>query len=518
MKTSETKIGVSAWETAAAVVLPVVMVALDTSIVSVSLPHVAGSLSATTDEATWVQTSYLVANAIVLPASAWLSIFFGRKRFLIACIALFTFASFLCGAAPTLAILISARILQGAGGGALAPIAQSILLETFPPAKRGVAMATFSLGVIAAPVLGPLIGGWITDNYSWRWVFFINLPIGMAAIWMVKRFIVDPDYIRNARAGRIDAIGLGFLVLWLGTMQMVLDKGQEDDWFSALWVRWFSLICLASLAGFIIRELLTREPVVNLRVFADRNFAVGTVLLGLVGLVIYSPLTLLPLFLQNLMGYTALETGLAQNARGLGVFLLMPVVGVLVGKVDSRKLIALGFLVSGVAAYMLGLINFEVTEGKIAGTNFVLGLGLAMISVPLMTVAVARLRNEEMGNATGLCNLMRNLGGSIGISMVTTMVARGAQSHQAFLVTHLTPYDPSYQGAVLAAQSALTDRVGAAQAPGMALGAIYTSLVQQSTLLAYIDAFRWIAVLSFVAIPAVLLLKRAKPAGPVVVD
>jgi DHA2 family multidrug resistance protein len=504
----EAPIKLNPWLIAAAVILPTFMEVLDTTIVSVSMPHIAGSLSASTSEVTWVQTSYLISNAIILPTSAWFSSYFGRKRFFMACTTIFTIASFLCGIAPTLGFLIIARVLQGAGGGALQPLSQAILLESFPPAKRGQAMSVWGLGVVAAPVLGPLVGGWITDSYSWRWLFYINIPVGLVALWMIQSFIFDPHYIRNAKPGRIDAIGFGLLALWLGTMQTVLDKGQDDDWFSAIWIRWFTLISVVSLIALLVCELRIRNPIVNLRVFTNRNFAIGTILFTIFGMVSYSPLTLLPLFLQNVMGYTALQSGYAQFPRGVGALVALPVVGYLTRKIDNRKLMIAGIVLCGAAALMMGNINLEVAKSNFALANFLQGAGLALTFAPLATTAMGMLTNEQMGNAAGLFNLMRNLGGGIGISLVTTMIARGSQSHQATLVTHLTPYDPAFQSSLNNLQTGLAPQVGMVQAHFMAPGVIYSSLLKQSSLLAYVDDFRWLALLSFIAIPIVLFLKR----------
>src|SRR5580658_3135493 len=295
----------SPWLIAVSVMLATFMEVLDTSIASVALPYIAGSLSATNSEATWVLTSYLVANAIILPASAWFSLKFGRKRFLITCIAIFTVSSFLCGAATSLWMILLARAVQGAGGGALQPLSQAILLESFPPEKRGLAMAVFGLGVVVAPVLGPTLGGYLTDQYSWRWAFYINIPIGILAIFMLTRFVTDPPYIKDAKPGKMDAIGFGLLGISLACLQIILDKGQEDDWFSAIWLRWMAAIMIATLIGFLIREFRIAAPLVNLKVFGNRNFALGCLLIGLFGGVIYGIVTLLPLFYQTLLGYTA---------------------------------------------------------------------------------------------------------------------------------------------------------------------------------------------------------------------
>jgi DHA2 family multidrug resistance protein len=502
------RIRINPWLVAAAVIAPTFMEVLDTTIVSVSLPNIAGTLSATNTEATWVQTSYLIANAVVLPASAWFSTFFGRKRFLLACIVLFTLASFACGIAPTLGMLVLARVVQGAGGGALQPLSQAILLESFPREKHGIAMATYGLGVIIAPVMGPVLGGWITDHYSWRWLFYMNLPMGLLGFWLIRKFVFDPEYIRKARPARIDGIGFGFLAIWLGTMQTVLDKGQDADWFAAVWIRWFSAVSAAAFIAFVIRELSSNHPIADLRVFKNRNFAVGTVLISIAAVLAYGPMTLLPLFLQGLMGYSSLQGGLAQMPRGLGTLLAMPVVGLMVNRFDNRKLIAGGFLLTATATLILGNLDLEFAPGDIFWSNFLQGVGLALCMVPLMTVSMGMLKNEQMGNATGIFALARNLAASIGIALVTTVLTRAAQIHQAALVSHLTPYDPAYQDTVGMARAALAPQVGAMQAAAAADGSIYRSLLQQSSMLAYIDDFRRLAFLCFAAIPLALFLKR----------
>ena len=324
MSTAEWHPSVNPWLIAGAVMLATFMEVLDTTIVSVALPNMAGGLASTNEEATWVLTSYLVANAVVLPASGWFSLRFGRKRFLLFCTALFTFASFLCAFAPTMPVLVLARILQGAGGGALQPLSQAILLESFPREKHGMAMAMFGLGVVGAPIIGPFLGGWLTDHYSWRWVFNINIPIGVLAMFLMARFVEDPPYIRNAKPGRIDAIGFGLLTVWLATLQIVLDKGQQEDWFASAWIAWFSVISVAGLAALIVRELRTPEPIVDLRVFRNRNFWVGTATTAILMGGMYSALAMLPLFLQTLMGYTSENAGLATAPRGIGAMIAMP--------------------------------------------------------------------------------------------------------------------------------------------------------------------------------------------------
>lgn len=499
---------INPWWIAVAVIVPTFMEVLDTTIMSVSLPNIAGNLSASNSEATWVQTSYLISNAVVLPACAWFSSFFGRKRFLLACILLFTFASMACGMAPSLGVLLLARIVQGAGGGALQPISQAILLESFPQEKHGEAMAAYGLGIFIAPVLGPILGGWVTDNYSWRWLFYMNVPIGLFAWWMVNRFVFDPDYIRDAKPGRIDRVGFGFLILWLGTMQIILDKGQDADWFNAAWIRWFTLISSVSFISFVVWQLRIKEPLADLRVFKNRNFTVGTVIVCIAAVMLYAPTTLLPLFLQTLLGYTSYECGVAQIPRGLGMLVFMPIVGVMVNKCDNRKMIGGGMLIVAVASLGMAKLNLEFRQIDIFWPNFFQGVGMAFCMVPLMTIAMGTLKKEQMGNATGIFALARNLAGSIGISMVTAMLARWAQQHQADLVGHTSAYNPIYQNAVRTIQNLVAPHAGAVQAHGMADGLIYQTLIQQSTLMAYMDDFRWLAVICSLAVPLAFFLKQ----------
>src|SRR2546426_9057648 len=355
----------SPWLIAASVMLATFMEVLDTSVANVALPHIAGNLSASTEESTWVLTSYLVSNAIILPATNWLGRFFGRKRFLIACIAIFTLSSALCGAAASLGMLIVARIIQGAGGGALQPIAQAVLMESFPPEKRGSAMAVYGLGVVVAPIIGPTLGGWITDNYSWRWIFYINVPVGILAVLMANTFIEDPPYIRSQRPGRIDYIGFGVMAIALGTLQLVLDKGQEEDWLASSLITAGLIFTAVMFIAFFVWELLAKEPIVNLRILTNRNFAVGTMLMTVMGVVLYGTIALLPLFLQTLMGYPAVQSGLAVSPRGFGSVASMIIVGRLVSKIDGRYLIVFGFCVLAFSTYLFSDINLQISMGSI---------------------------------------------------------------------------------------------------------------------------------------------------------
>ena len=501
--------GVNPWLVAIAVMLATFMEVLDTSIAAVALPYIAGSLSATNDEATWVLTSYLVANAIVLPASSWFSLRFGRKRFLIACIVIFTASSFACGAATSLALILIARAVQGAGGGALQPLSQSILLESFPPEKRGSAMALFALGVVVAPVLGPTLGGWLTDSYSWRWAFYINIPVGMFAIFMISRYVKDPEYIREAKPGKLDGIGLGLLAVWLGALQIILDKGQEDDWFGATWIRWAFVILIVCLVLFLVREFRHKQPLVDLRVFRHRNFALGCVLIGLLGATIYGLVTLLPLFYQELMGYTALAAGWAVSPRGIGAIIAMPIIGYMTSKIDNRWLIVTGFTMFGISAIWFGEVNLSIGQWSFLWAILISGFGSGCVFVPLSTTAMAFLKNEEIGNASGLYNLLRNIGGSIGISVVNTIVSRHQQLHRNELAASLNPGRVTVQQTVHGLQSYLsTQGASPADALHQSYGLIGEALSGQARLWSYVDDFRYMALMCFGCIPIVFALKK----------
>jgi DHA2 family multidrug resistance protein len=451
-----------------------------------------------------------VSNAIILPATGWLSSFFGRKRFLIVCIIIFTLASALCGMATSLSMIIVARILQGVGGGALQPIAQAVLLESFPQERRGAAMAIFGLGVVTAPIIGPTLGGWITDNYSWRWIFYINLPVGALAILMTSLFVEDPPYVKAQRAPKIDYVGFGLMAVGLGALQIVLDKGQQEDWFESAFIIRLTLLALFSLVAFVIWELTTDHPIVDLRVFANRNFAVGTALITSVGVVLFGTIALLPLFLQTLLGYPAIESGLTVSPRGFGSIASMIIVGRLIGKVDGRWLIMFGFAVLAYATYMFAGLNLEIASSNVTWPNIISGFAMGFIFVPMTTLSISTLPNEQIGNATGVYNLMRNLGGSIGIALVTTMLARGAQTHQAIMVSHLTPYDPIYQEKLRQMTSALAAHGDPATSSQQAYGALYGIMLKQASLMSYIDNFRLLAFLCLLCIPAALLFKRVR--------
>jgi len=495
------------WLIALAVMLAPFMEVLDTSVANVALPHIGGNLSATPEEATWVLTSYLVSNAIVLPMAGWLGGFFGRRRLLLICIALFTGSSVLCGMAESLRFLIVARVLQGLGGGAMVPIAQAILLESFPVAKRGAAMAAFSMGIIVAPILGPTLGGWITDNYSWRWIFYVNVPVGILAFLLAEEWVEDPPYIRRGANSGVDFVGFGLLALWLGTLQIVLDRGQEKDWFASDWICWMSVISATAMVAFLFWELRVEHPVVDLRVLKNRNFATGLTLITMLGIVLYGTTAAIPIYLQTLMGYTALGSGLTLSPRGIAAFLTVIVVGRLVGTVRNRYLLFIGFALVSISSFMLGRINLSVDMATVIWPSVVNGIGISFIFVPLTTSAVAYLRQDQMGNATGLYNLMRNIGGSLGIAFVATMLDRDAQIHQAYMVAHTTPYDPAFVHAAATAKAAFSAHSDIVTATLQGYQAIYTRVLQQAKLWAFVDNFRLFGFLCLMSLPFVFLLK-----------
>ena len=507
--------GVNPWLVTLAVMLPTFMEVLDTAIASVCLPYIAGSLSSSNSEATWVLTSYLVANAVILPASNWFGRRFGRKRFLLTCVIIFTVASFFCGAAPSLGVILLARVMQGAGGGALQPISQSILLESFPVKKRSMSMAVYGSGVVLAPVLGPSLGGWLTDTWSWRYAFYINIPIGILAVILISRFVHDPPYIKNAKVGAFDNIGFGLLIVWVGCLQVILDKGQEDDWFGAVWVRWAVAALIVSFVLWVWRSWSTPNGLVDLHVLKDRNLRTGCMLVVLLGMCIYITVAILPLYYQEILGYTAFTAGLVVFPRGVGSFVALPLVGVLGPRVDGRKLLTAGFLGFAVCAFIFGSVNLSIGPYTLLIPIVVTGFALSFVWVPMSTMMMATITNKDMGAATGLANMLRNIGGSIGIAMATTALVRRAAFHQTNLSSSLTP-----TGAVLQQKSAmiaayLGTHIGRAGARPGSLGLLYGLLQQQAALLAYVDIFRWTAILALICAACTWLFRKPpKHAAP----
>jgi DHA2 family multidrug resistance protein len=436
---------INPWVVTAAVMLATFMEILDTTVVNVSVPHIAGNLGATVDEGTWVVTSYLVSNAIVLPMSGWLANRLGRRRMLMMCVTGFTLTSLLCGMATSLEWLIFFRVLQGLTGGGLQPLAQAVLLETFPPKKHGTAMAAFGLGIILAPILGPTLGGYITDNFTWRWIFYLNLPVGVFSLLMMNAFVHDPPYIGKNKEGGIDLWGIGFLALGFGMLQVVLDRGQQKDWFDSTQIRVMAALCVFGLVALVIRELTAKHPVVDLRVLKDRTFSAGVFIMTMLGFVLYASLMLLPIFLQTLLGYPALQSGLALSPRGLGSLVTMPVVGQLTNRYDPRKLIFVGIVVGSWTMFSLSHLNLNAGYWDIFWPQMIQGAAMAFLFIPLMAVSMSAISKEKMGNATSIYNLMRNIGGSFGIATMTTFLARRSQLHQNQMVSHISAFDHTTQ-------------------------------------------------------------------------
>jgi DHA2 family multidrug resistance protein len=502
---------INPWIIAVAVMFATFMEVLDTTVVNVSLPHIAGSLSATIDEATWALTSYLVANAIVLPMTGWLATRFGRKRLLMLSVVGFTSASFLCGLAPNLATLIVFRIVQGATGGALQPLSQAVLLEAFPPHDRGKAMAFWGLGIVVAPILGPVLGGWLTDSYSWRWVFYINIPVGITSIVMTKLFIFDPPYLRQ-QSRSVDYWGIGMLAVGIGALQFVLDKGQEDDWFSSHLITTFAIVAAVTLVVLIVHELTTENPIVDLRVFKERSYAVGVFLMTVLGFVLYGSLVLLPIMLQTLLGYPALEAGIAMAPRGIGSFFMMPLTGLMIGRYDSRKLLTAGFLIGGLTLIWLSELNLQAGYWDIFWPQLIQGVGMSLTFVPLTTVSMDQIPKERMGNATSLFNLMRNIGGSVGIATTGTMLARHRQATTLVLGSHVTPYDAGSQTMIDQLRAAfMAAGADAVTATNRAYGTVFGMVERQATMLSFVGLFYFLGLLFMALIPLVLLMRR--PAG-----
>jgi DHA2 family multidrug resistance protein len=509
--------GRNPWGIALVVTMATFMEVLDTSIANVSLPHIAGNLSVSQDESTWVLTSYLVSNAVVLPISGWISTKMGRKRFYMTCVALFTVSSFLCGIAPTLGSLIFFRVLQGIGGGGLGPSEQAILADTFPPAKRGMAMAVYGMAVVLAPAIGPTLGGFITDNFSWRWVFFINIPVGLLSLFLSGRVVTDPPHLKAAREqiGGVDWLGLGLIATGLGCLEVVLDKGQEDDWFHSSFILGFTIVGVVSLVSFVVWELQHDHPIVDLRMFRRRSFAVANVLMVTLGVVLFGSTVLLPQYMQVLLGYTAQQSGMALSPGGLVVIALLPFVGQMVSKVDTRLLVSFGFVVtSGSMLYMANRLDLKMDFATAMELRMIQSVGMAFLFVPIQTISYAGVPPQKFNQVSGIMNLSRNLGGDIGIAFVTTLITRRAQAHQAILSAHTTAYNPAYR-AQLAGIARSFEHAGAASvvATQQATAAMYRQLVQQSTQLAYLDALWGLALATAVMVPVAWLASRPTGQG-----
>jgi DHA2 family multidrug resistance protein len=507
---------INPWIIAITVTLATFMEVLDTSIANVALPHIAGSLSAGQDESTWVLTSYLVSNAIILPLSGWLSSIIGRKNFYMSCVALFTVSSFMCGLAPNLATLIVCRVLQGIGGGGLQPSEQAILADTFPPAKRGMAFAVYGIAVVTAPAIGPTLGGWITDNFTWRWIFFINIPVGIISLLLTTRLIQDPPYLKRRKLSetKIDYVGLGFVALGLGALQIVLDKGQRDDWFESHFIVVLSLIAAASLIFVIIWEWRHKDPIIDLHLFRDRTFAVSNLLMFMLGFALLGSTLLLPLFSQTLLGYTAEEAGLALMPGGFTIIVLLPLVGFLLSRYSPRWLLFFGLAVLSTSLFHMTGFDLDMDFRSLAIARMFQAAGMAFLFVPINTAAYAFLPRDKNNAASGLMNLARNIGGSVGISLVTTMLDRRTQTHLNYLSSHLSSSNPAFQSMLQGATAAMRARgADAAFASRQAYALIQGTVQRQATMLAYIDDFRLLGIAIMLMIPLVFLMKKGKPGG-----
>lgn len=498
------------WPATLAVMLATFMFVLDSTIANVALPHMAGSFSSSNEETLWVLTSYMVASGIILPSVGWFSGVFGRKNFFIGCVILFTVASFLCGLASSLDYMILARILQGLGGGAIVPVAQAILLESFPLEKRRMAMSVFGVGIIIAPIIGPVLGGWITDNYNWHWIFYINVPIGFLAAFLANMFVVDPPFARKKEGQKIDFLGFSFLIIWLVCLQTVLDKGQNADWFNAHWVCWTLAVSMISMVAFVVSQLVNDKSILDLRIFKDKNFALGTVLLVLIMAVLYSSIAIMPLFLQNLLRYSAFLSGLSMMPRGVGSVTGLIITGIFAKKIEDRSLIAIGLALMGSACLMFGYLNLQISMISIVIPNFIFGLGMSCCMISLTTISVATLRHDQMTNASGIQALLKNIGGAVGMSIVATMLSRFGQMHQHNMVGYLNPLNPVFQYKVNAMTAALSRYSHVSLAGTKANYLMYAELLKQSSLWAFMDAFRIFGVICFVTILILLLMKPHK--------
>jgi len=505
---------VNPWLIAATVISATFMEVLDTSVANVSLPHIAGSLSASVDESTWVLTSYLVSNAIVLPLTGWLSTLFGRKRFFLACVVIFTISSLLCGTAPSLAALVFFRVAQGAGGGGMQPMSQAILVDSFPRQKQGMAMAIYGMGVVVAPTLGPTLGGWITDNYSWRWIFLLNVPVGIISVIMIMLLITDPPHMvrKTFKQGlRIDFLGLGLLSVGLGFLQVILDKGERDDWFGSAFITWATIVSFTALVALVFRELTTNDPVIDLHLFKDRNFAISTFMMYTLGVVLYGTTLLLPILLQTLMGYTAMQSGMVLLPGGLVLLAVLPFVGALLDRFEPRWIVATGLLIMATGLFQLSHLDLDAGPRSPVSDWIVSRMGTAFLFVPINVMAFYFVPRDKMNNASGLINLARNVGASTGISFVTTMLDRRSQFHQNVLSENLQGGNFRYQAALHHLTHLFTSRgEDAARALSGAQAVVYQQMQRQAMMLSFVDNFRLMGTICLAVLPLLFLMKHRK--------
>lgn len=508
--TEEWKPKINPWIMIIPVMLAVFIYVLDGTIGNVALPHMAGSFSATRDESMWILTSYLIAAGIVIPAVDFFSKLCGRKNFFIISILMFTIASMLCGMAKNIEFMIFARILQGFGGGGILPISQAIIIESFTKEQRGAAMSVFGMGVILAPIIGPVLGGWITDNWTWPWIFYINVPFGCIAALLSKKLIEDPPYAKRQHNVKIDGKGFFYLTIWLVTLQTVLDKGNNADWFNATWICWTFGVSVVACILFFHSQLTNKDSLVDLSVFKDRNFSAGTIIQVVIQAVLYASLAILPQFLQSMMGYTAFLSGATMMPRGFGSMLSMLITGTLSNKIDNRLFVMLGLALIGGSSLVFGSLNLQISNMNIAIPNFFMGMGMGLSMIPIMNLSVDTLKNEQMTNATGIQNLLKNIGSAIGTSLVATMLTRFAQAHQYMLVGKMSELNPVFIERVQTTAGALSAYTEHSVAQYMAQYSYYGQLVEQSTLWAFIDSFRIFGVLCLAVIPLLLLMKKIK--------
>ena len=503
------------WVIAATVAMAAFMEVLDTSIANVALPYIAGGLGASRDESTWVLTTYLVANAVVLPMGGWASSVIGRKNFFMMCLLIFTGASFLCGLAPSLGLLLFFRVIQGAGGGGLQPMAQAILADTFPPQQRGLAFALYGITAIMAPTIGPTLGGWITFNYSWRWIFFINLPVGIATWFLVRRFVEDPPYLARVKAAgvKLDYIGIALLTLGIGALQVLLDKGQEDDWFGSQFITTLVIVATVCLISLVIWEWYQKAPIIDVRMFKSFNFASSSLMMFTLGILLFSSLVLMPQFLQTLVGYTSQLAGLALSAGGFVLLLEMPIMGQLTTKIQARYLIAFGWLALSIAMfYSTKRIDLQISFSAATWLRIAQVIGLGFLFVPITLVAYIGIAPEKNNAVAGIVNFMRNMGSSVGTSLVTTLIARRSQFHQERLVQNARVDNPNFVNAAKGlAQHLATSGVGRHEAQATAYARIYQSLQAQAASLAYIDTFMVLCVGAAIMFCLAFVLKKNDP-------
>jgi DHA2 family multidrug resistance protein len=496
------------WLSSVPTLLAVFIYVIDGTIANVALPHMAGSFSATRDESMWILTSYLIASGIIIPSVDFFSKLLGRKNFYIISILLFTIASMLCGMAKNLGEMVIFRILQGAGGGGILPISQALMMESFPKEKRGTAMSIFGMGVILAPIIGPVLGGWITDNWSWPWIFYINVPFGCLAAILAQKLLFNPPYSQRQRGVKLDGLGFFFLTIWLLFLQVFFDKGNNADWFNARWICWvFGISCVAGIC-FFVSQIVRKNTLVDLSVFKDRNFVIGTIIQVVMQAVLYASLAILPQFLQSMMGYTAFLSGYSMMPRGLGSLTAMIICAFIADKVDKRMLVCIGLFLLGSAGIVFGFLNLQIASLNIMIPNYIMGLGMGLSMVPIINLSLETLSNVQMTNATGLQNLLKNIGSAIGTSLVATMLTRFAQVHQFMMVGNLSELNNAFVERVQTTTAALLPYAHVSLAKNMAEYSQYGTLLKQSNLWAFMDSFRIFGLMCFVLIPLLFLFKR----------